>query len=288
MHGGWDELELFDWKGGFSRLSIDQEASLCVWLEGRICRDTNEIRAYIVNTFNVSYSHSGCIKLLHRLGFHYVKPGRVPARADEGEQRDFINRYEALLNSLPPDEVIYFGDAVHPEHQSRPAHGWIKKGSKPALKSTSGRKRMNIHGAVCLDDFSLSFTEVLTVNADSTIALFEKLEAANPGKRVIHVILDNARYHKAVKVREWLARTNCRIRPIWLPSYAPHLNSIERLWGVFHKYVTHNKFYKTFNEFAAAVMNFLNETIPKKWREFRDTVTDNFRIISHQNFRVFE
>ena len=76
--------------------------------------------------------------------------------------------------------------------------------------------------------------------------------------------------------------------PHSLAPYAPHLNPVERLWGVMHKLVTHNKFYKTYNQFANAILTFLRETIPKHWKEFQDTVTDNFRIISHQNFRVLE
>ena len=55
-----------------------------------------------------------------------------------------------------------------------------------------------------------------------------------------------------------------------------------------HEYVTNNKFYKTFKEFADAILHFLRETIPKEWKNFRDQVTDNFRIISQQDFRVLE
>ena len=78
------------------------------------------------------------------------------------------------------------------------------------------------------------------------------------------------------------------IQIIWLPSYCPHLNPIERLWKVMHEYVTNNKFYKTFKEFADAILHFLRETSPKEWKSFRDQVTDNFRIISQQDFRVLE
>ena len=78
------------------------------------------------------------------------------------------------------------------------------------------------------------------------------------------------------------------IKPIWLPTYCPHLNAIERLWGVMHKHVTHNKFYPTLTEFAHAILKFLRETIPKNWKIFRNTVTDNFRIISDEKLRVME
>jgi transposase len=51
-------------------------------------------------------------------------------------------------------------------------------------------------------------------------------------KRLIHVFLDNARYHHAKLVQQWLARSGCRIRLHFIPSYCPHLDPIERLWGL--------------------------------------------------------
>jgi hypothetical protein len=48
-------------------------------------------------------------------------------------------------------------DAVHPEYQTKPAFGWVKVGSNPAVLSTAGRGRMNIHGAVNLENFDAPF-----------------------------------------------------------------------------------------------------------------------------------
>ena len=38
-------------------------------LEGRFCRSTAPIRAHILKEFGLDRSHSGCLKLLARLGF---------------------------------------------------------------------------------------------------------------------------------------------------------------------------------------------------------------------------
>jgi len=61
---GWDAVAYDGWKGGQSRLSVAQEAALCVWLEEHFCRSTVEIRSYITVQFDLRYSHSGCVKLL--------------------------------------------------------------------------------------------------------------------------------------------------------------------------------------------------------------------------------
>ena len=71
-----------DWEGGQSRLAVAQQVALCAWLEDRFCRSKLEIRAYITAQFDLKYSHSGCLKLLARLGFEYRKPKTLPRVAD--------------------------------------------------------------------------------------------------------------------------------------------------------------------------------------------------------------
>ena len=283
---GWEVLALDSWQGGQSRMTPAQETALCSWLEGRFCRSTVEIRAHISAEFGLDYSHSGCVKLLARLGFEYRKPKPLPRVASAEKQAEFIALYEELMNTLRSDEAVYFADAVHPEYQTKPAFGWVKAGSNPAVKTTSGRGRVNIHGAVNLETFDTPFVEPITVDGVSAVQLLAKIEARNPDKRVIHVIWDNAPYHKGPDVRAFLARSACRIHLIQLPTYCPHLNPIERLWAVMHQYVTHNRCYPSQKQFANAILAFFRETIPKEWKKFRDKVSDNFRVINHENFRV--
>jgi hypothetical protein len=86
----------------------------------------------------------------------------------------------------------------------------------------------------------------------------------------------NARYHHAKLVQAWLARPECRIKLHFVPAYCPHLNPIERLWGLMHKHITHNRCYQRFADFRDAMLTFLREEVP---RNYCDTVSDNFRII---------
>ena len=142
------------------------------------------------------------------------------------------------------------------------------------------------HGAIDLETGRTRMIEVETVDAVSTIRLLESIEAFYPMLALIHVFLDNARYHHAKLVQDWLSRPDCRIRLHFIPAYCPHLNPIERLWGVMHKHVTHNKCYATCTQFADATLGFLRETVPRNWANLCDSVTDNFRVISPKDFRV--
>ena len=285
---GWDALSADGWRGGQSRMTSAQEAELCAWLDGRFCRSTAPIRAHILKEFGLNYSHSGCLKLLARLGFVYRKPKGLPRVAPAEQQAAFIDMYERLLNGLDDDEAVYFADAVHPEYQTKPAFGWVKVGSNPAVTTTAGRGRVNIHGALNLETFDAPFIEPTTVDGVSAAQLLAKIEARNPNKRIIHVIWDNAAYHKGPDVREFLARPDCRIHLIQLPPYCPHLNPIERLWAVMHQFVTHNRHYPTQKQFADAILKFFRQTIPKEWKSFRNQVADNFRVITHEEFRVLQ
>jgi transposase len=44
------------------------------------------------------------------------------------------------------------------------------------------------------------------------------------------VVLDNVGYHKSAETKRWWVQQQTRIRPAWLPAYAPELNLIERVW----------------------------------------------------------
>jgi len=206
--------------------------------------------------------------------------------ASAEKQAAFIALYERLMTELGADEAVYFADAVHPEYQTKPAFGWVKTGSNPGVPTTAGRGRVNIHGALNLETFDAPFVEPTTVDGISAAQLLAKIEARNPEKRIIHVIWDNAAYHKGPDVRAFLARPDCRIHLIQLPPYCPHLNPIEQLWAVMHQKVTYNRYYPTQKQFANAILRFFRETIPSEWKVFCDQASDNFRVITHEKVRV--
>ena len=77
-------------------------------------------------------------------------------REDHGVAR----RANALL--LLDDKAVYFVDAVHPEYQSKPAFGWVKKGINPTLKTAAGRARVNIHGVLNIETFDTPLIAPIT------------------------------------------------------------------------------------------------------------------------------
>jgi transposase len=284
---GVEGLRRFEAGGSASLLTQAQEEELVVYVSQALPRSTREVGMFIEQVFGISYeSRSGLIALLHRLGLTYRKPTPIGRRLDVAKQQAFIEAYEKLLNSLGPDEATLFVDAVHPTYATRPVGCWAPPAEALAVTQTSGRERLNIHGALELETGKTAMIEVESVDAESTIKLLEAIEAMYPLMARIHVFLDNARYHHAIVVQQWLAQPNRKIRLHFVPTYCPHLNPIERLWGVMHKNLTHNRSWRDFTAFAEAVLWFLREKVPRCWQLYRDSVTDNFRVINPKDFRV--
>jgi transposase len=186
---------------------------------------------------------------------------------------------------------VLFVDAVHPTHATRPVSCWAPVKERLAIEQTSGRQRLNIHGAIDLETGKTATIDVETVDTASTIGMLDAIEAMYPLLAMIHVLmihvfLDNARYHHAKLVQDWLAQPGRRVTLHFVPASCAHLNPIERLWGVTHKHLTHNKSYATYREFTEAALDFLREKVPKNRPQFCDFITDNFRVINPKDFRV--
>lgn len=279
-------LRVFNYQGSQSHLSEAAEAELVGWIAATLPRSTRMIGVWVAQKHGVEYSKPGLLALLHRLKIEYRKPDMVSSKLNAEKQKAFIAYYETLMTGLGNNEMAVFVDAVHPTHQARVVGCWMPEGENIAVAPSSGRDRVNIHGAINLETGATQMLEVPAANAESTIALLKAILAAYPLMLMIHVFLDNARYHHAKLVQEWLAQNGSRISLHFIPTYSPHLNPIERLWGAMHRAVTHNACYPTFGQFKARMLNFLTEEVPNNWTTLRDSVTDNFRVIDPKVFRI--
>jgi transposase len=240
--------------GSEEKLSKEQSAQLEAHLRGHIYLYVKDIAAYVQMTFKVAYTIHGLRNWLQRHGFSYKKPAIVPGKANKAEQEEWLAEYEKLRGGLPEDETICFIDGVHPTHNVQPAYGWIKKGERREIPANTGRARLNLSGSIDVVTHKLLVEEDRTLNAESTIRFFQKIEEAYPCKRKIHVFCDNAPYYRNKAVQQWLAHSKIALH--FLPPYSPNLNPIERLWKLMKERVIYNTYYEHFEDFKAAIIGF--------------------------------
>ncbi len=147
-NGGLKALLNDNIKGYVGKLLKSELAQLDNHLNQNTYVRIQEIVFYVAKQFKVKYSIRGMTNLLHRLGYTYKKPKLVPGKSDVKAQEEFVEFYNELKNTKGANDLIYFMDGAHPQHNSVAGYGWIKKGKVKELKSNTGRQRLNINGAI--------------------------------------------------------------------------------------------------------------------------------------------
>lgn len=275
QEGGLPALLKVEFKGSEPQLSVSEVKKLCKTLNTQIFLTTQSVIDYVVKEFGITYSQSGMRDLLHRLNYEYKKPKLVPGNPDHDAQELFAQQYEEFMLNKADNEEVIFLDAVHPQHNTMAAYGWIKRGEKREIQTTTGRERLNLHGAMNADTLEVTVIESETVNADSTIQLLEILEKKYALAVTIFVILDNAKYHFSKKVQEFLKGS--RVKLVFLPSYSPNLNLIERLWKFFKKKVLYNAYYEKLEDFREACIKFFRK-IDSYYNELTSVMSGGFEL----------
>ena len=102
----------------------------------------------------------------------------------------------------------------------------------------------------------ITVTNDAYINADSVCKLLEKI-AVLALEVPITLVLDNARYQRCEAVTKYANSLNIEL--LFLPSYSPNLNLIERLWKFVKKKCLYSKYYDTFPAFKAAISECLNK-----------------------------
>lgn len=253
--GGLDSILDTNFQGRSCRLSNAETLQLKSELDSKIYLTTDQVIAYIQESFSQQYSRSGMRDLLHRLGYEHKKPKLVPGTPDRDAQEYFAECYEEFMASKSRNTEVLFVDAVHPEHNTMAAYGWIKRGETRTLSTNCGRQRLNLHGAINAETMEMTVIETRSVNRDSTVQLFEMLDKKYEYSEDVVIILDNAGYHYSREVKEVIEKSP-RLRLVYLPAYSPELNLIERVWKFFKKQVLYNKYYEDIKSFREATISF--------------------------------
>ena len=263
--------------GSQSKLDTIQTEALRSHLEVKTYTKASEICSYVKETFGITYTVQGMTDWLHKNGFSYKKPKETPLKADPSRQKEFIEKYETLVNETPDNEPILFMDSVHPTMATKVSYGWIKKGKDKLIASSASRTRLNLTGALNLKEMTVISQDYETINGDSILDFFKKIEEAYPNAPNIHVILDGSGYHRKKDVIDWASHSRLKLH--FLPPYSPNLNSIERVWKVMNERVRDNRVFKSPRDFKEAILTFFSHTWSRIAHTLVTRINDNFNIL---------
>ena len=143
------------------------------------------------------------------------------------------------------------------------------------VRAASGRQRFNVLGAWnAVTRELIAVTNTTVVNTQTMCELVRKI-AASGLAGPITLVLDNARYQRNAIV-QGLAK-ELGITLLFLPSYSPNLNLIERLWKFTKRRALYGRYHPTFADFQAAIQEILNGIPTHHAQPLKTLMTLNFQ-----------
>ena len=150
------------------------------------------------------------------------------------------------------------------------------------LRTPSGRKRHNILGALdYLTQQLITVANTTYINAVTVCELLQTLADRYPGP-LLTLVMDNARYQRCRLVKDKAEALGIEL--LFLPSYSPNLNLIERVWKFVKAECLAGKYYETFEQFQQGITTCVNN-LSSKYKAKMDTlITRNFQLFDNQTF----
>ena len=126
----------------------------------------------------------------------------------------------------------------------------------------------------------ITVTNESYINSNSICSLLITL-ASLKIKTPITIILDNARYQKCYLVQNYAKMLGIEL--VYLPTYSPHLNLIERLWKFVKKECLYSKYYEYFGDFKNAIIDCLEKAHNSHYEKLNSLLTWNFQSFENVN-----
>lgn len=137
---------------------------------------------------------------------------------------------------------------------------WMRRGEQAEVVTPGTNEKRYLSGSLSWRTGELTLTEGKPRqgrNTDLFLAHLDDLRRKYRCYRVIHVICDNAKPHKAQRVAKYLAEHGGRVQLHYLPNYSPDTNPIERVWWHLHEEITRNHRCRSMEELMDMVFDWL-------------------------------
>ncbi|MFH1563510.1 MAG: IS630 family transposase, partial [Nitrospirota bacterium] len=144
--------------------------------------------------------------------------------------------------------ILIYGDEAGVTLDSTITTVWGIKGKQPVISSISGRGRVHLVGFVEPESGNCNVYRAERGNSDNFLLALNRLyELYKYVKQKVILVVDNARWHHAKRVKEWISK-HPLFELIYLPPYSPDLNPMERQWWYMRKRATHTILFDTLEE----------------------------------------
>lgn len=199
-------------------------------------------------------------RYLRRLAWHWSRPVERVASPDPryAAKARYLRhlRHQARQGRIH----LYYADEMDVALLPTLSGRWMRCAEQVQVDTPGKNAKQYVFGAVHYTTGGLVWLPWTNKNNVGFRHLLTQVLAQHqPDGRRIVIAVDNFRIHNAKAVQAWLRSHREQIRLYFLPTYAPRLNPIERVWRHFRRHVTDNYFFRTMARLMTATVSFLNE-----------------------------
>ena len=284
LKGGFEALCQFNYGTNRSELEKHSQSILSSFTK---CppMTTNEAKARIEELTGISRSPTQVRAFMKRHGLRYLQIGHIPAKADTEAQQKWVKEKldPAIKEAQNGNCHLLFMDAAHFILQPFICALWCK--TRLFIRASAGRNRINVLGTVdAITKEIITLNNTTYITAETIISFLNQLRnhyVVSP----IKIVLDNARYQHCKLVET--AAKELNIELLFLPSYSPNLNIIERLWKFTKKKILYAKYYETPAKFHNAITGFFQTVNQKYNADLSNLLTLKFQFFENKNTIIY-
>jgi transposase len=199
---------------------------------------------------------------LQRMGWRW-KRAKLVAKDNDPQRATKLAAIRLAVETLRPRQALLFVDELDIQLLPKTGYQWMRKGTQTEVLTPGKNEKQYLAGGW---DFRTGVIHYC-FGERKTNALFRNLldtiQTRYPAQRYerVYLVADNYRVHKAQAVQQWLA-AHPRFELLWLPTYCPKANPIERVFGDTHDKVTRNHKRKRLRALVADVGRHLDRHGP--------------------------
>ena len=209
---------------------------------------------------------------LHEIGWVW-KRAKLVAKDDDPHRINRLARIRFHAETLPAHEVMVFADELDMHLLPKVGAAWMPLGTQAEVMTPGTNEKHYLAGALHLATGKLLYCLGPRKNNGLFRELLALLDAPFPTRQItrIYVVVDNYCIHKAKAVEQWVA-CHPRFELLWLPTYCPRANPIERVFGDVHDKCTRNHTRKRLRDLVQDVERHVQANGP--WQYKRSQLYD--------------
>jgi transposase len=211
---------------------------LCGWCRTRWSCATLALELYARR--GITVSAETVRRWVHEVGWEW-KRAKLVAKDDDPQRVEKLARIRYAFEQVRAGAALFFADELDISLLPKVGYQWMPKGTQVEVLTPGTNEKRYLAGALNLATGTIEHCVWYRKTTGLFLDLLDTLDGAYPATAFTHlaVVADNAKIHHAGEVAKWLA-AHPRFELLFLPTYCPRANPIERAFGDVHDKCTRN------------------------------------------------